>query len=390
MHNPEDQDVVRDAHPESQAGVAATDSPATRPSPAGRSFVRRGRAARRLFVASAITSIILGLLAVVSLITGVGVQWSGWSGLHGLGTPTSTSSAEQPTAAPPATAAVTPTIPSHSGLGGEPIGSPQGCGVAGARPVPLPPAIYSASGSSGARGEVALTFDDGPSPVYTPQILAILKAWAMRATFFVVGHHAQQYPDIVRAEWVAGNAVGNHTFTHLFLPGASPAQLRSQLSTTTRTLQAITYDPCLWLFRPPYGGVDANVLAQARRQGLTTVLWDVQAEDWLRPGASVIANRIVSQLHSGAIILLHDSAPDGEIPDRSQTVAALPTILAAIRNERLRAVTLPKLLFDAGLVRRPAPPSTPRPTPPSPRRSYGAPNPPDALAPGRAPSRAAE
>ena len=258
--------------------------------------------------------------------------------------------------------------------------------------MPLPPAIYSASGSSGARGEVALTFDDGPSPVYTPQILAILKAWGMRATFFVVGHHAQQYPDIVRAEWLDGNAVGNHTFSHLFLPGASPAQLRSQLSTTTRTLQAIAYDPCLWLFRPPYGGVDASVLAEARRQGLATVLWDVQAEDWLRPGAGVIANRIVSQLHSGAIILLHDSAPDGEIPDRSQTVAALPTILAAIRDEGLRAVTLPKLLLDAGLVRRPTPPSTPRPTPtpPAPRRSHGAPTPPDALAPGRAPSRAAE
>jgi peptidoglycan/xylan/chitin deacetylase (PgdA/CDA1 family) len=385
MHHPDDQDVMRNAHADPKLGVATTDSRAARPRPAKRNFVRREEAARRLFMVSAITSIILGLLAVVSLITGVGAQWSAWGGQHWLGTPTSVPSTKQQ-AVTPAMAPATPTTAPHSRLGGEPIGSPQGCGLGGARPMPLPPAIYSASGSSSARGEVAVTFDDGPSPVYTRQILSILNAWRVRATFFVVGHHAQLYPDIVRAEWLAGNAVGNHTFSHPFLPGVSPAQLQSQLSTTTRALQAITDDPCIWLFRPPYGGVDANILAEARRQGLTTVLWDVQAEDWLRPGASIIASRIVSQLHSGAIILLHDSAPDGEIPDRSQTVAALPTILAAIRNDGLRAVTLPHLLLDAGLVRRPAPP----PTPPLPRRSQRAPNPPDALSPGRASSSIAE
>jgi peptidoglycan/xylan/chitin deacetylase (PgdA/CDA1 family) len=266
-----------------------------------------------------------------------------------------------------ATTSPIPQATANSGL----AGSPQGCSLGTIAPMPLFFRIYSARGYPGARGEVALTFDDGPSPIYTRQILNELRAGGAHATFFEVGAHARRYPDLVRAELLGGNSVGNHTYTHQDLAGQSVGDIRWQLSATTTTLRTIMGDKCLWLFRPPYGAFDANVLAEAHREGFTTVIWDVWAQDWLRPGTAVIAQRIISQLHSGAIILLHDGAPETFTPDRSQTANAVPAILAAMHARGLRAVTLPQMLRDAGLIQDPGPsltaPSIPTPPPaPSP------------------------
>ena len=225
------------------------------------------------------------------------------------------------------------------------LNSPQGCALGSVAPRPPDVPISSARGSPGAQGEVALTFDDGPLPLYTRQILDELRAASAHATFFDVGAKAHRSPELVRAELAGGNAIGNHTYNHLSLPGASLAVVRDQLHRTTATIEAITGDHCLWLFRPPYGHWDASVVAEVRREGLTTVLWDVDALDWLRPSAAVIAQRIISQLHAGAIILLHDWVPG--------TADALPAILAAIHTRGLRTVTLPQLLRDAGLVQVP-------------------------------------
>jgi peptidoglycan/xylan/chitin deacetylase (PgdA/CDA1 family) len=260
------------------------------------------------------------------------------------------------------------TAPAGTSVPGTPA-SPQGCSATGAAPKPPLPLIFSARGYPGARGEVALTFDDGPAPIYTRQILDELQAAGAQATFFVVGAHAQRYPDLVRAELAGGNAVGNHSFTHQDLAGKSVADVRWQLASTSSTLRSITGDTCLWLFRPPYGlgGFDANALAEAHREGFTVVIWDVWALDWQRPGTAVIAQRIITRLHSGAIILLHDGGSNTFTPDRSQTADALPAILAAIHQRGLRAVTLPRLLTDAGLVRLSSAPAGARatPTPPA-------------------------
>ena len=279
-----------------------------------------------------------------------------------------TTSLLPPTGLPTATLSLPSPMPEGTIQTGLP-NSPQGCALGSVAPQPAFSPIYSARGYSGARGEVALTFDDGPAPIYTRQILDELRAAGAHATFFVVGAHARRYPDLVRAELAGGTAVGNHTYTHQDLAGKSVGDIRGQLTTTTTTLRTITGDHCLWLFRPPYGAFDGTVLAEAHREGLTTLMWDVQALDWLRPGTAVIAQRIISQLHSGAIILLHDSAPDNENQDRSQTANALPAILAAMHARGLRAVTLPQLLRDAGLVQDPSSPTgspglpTPVPTP---------------------------
>jgi len=288
--------------------------------------------------------------------------------------------------------------------------SPQGCVNGVAPPAGQGPSgpIYTARGLPGVGKEIALTFDDGPNPTYTPQILAELTDAGVHATFFVVGHHAQLYPDLVHAEWSSGDAVGNHTFNHEWIPGLAPDQLRATLDSTARVIRAATGDPCLWLFRAPYGEFIPPVripsptstppprkprvrtptpapmpttpvqvpvtVTQAWRvvhaAGYTPVNWDVDCKDWQRPGTEAIAQCIIAQLHPGAIILMHDSAPDNQTQDRSQTVAALPAILAAIKARGLLPVTLPRLLADAGLITLPVPlPTTPTtPTTPAPER----------------------
>ncbi len=300
------------------------------------------------------------------------------------------------------------------GLGGDPNNdvmprgdSPQGC-VNGAPPPaaqgPYGP-IYSTRGYPGIHNEVALTFDDGPNPTYTPQMLTELEAAGVPATFFVVGRHVELYPDLVRAEWLDGDAIGNHTYGHEWIPGLTPDNLRANLASTSGVIREATGDPCVWLFRAPFGDylppvrvapptatptrtptsgthkaatptpaptptTPVQVPVTVTRAwtvvhaaGYTAINWDVEAKDWMRPGAQVIAQRIIAQLHPGAIILMHDGAPDNQIQDRSQTVAALPAILAAIKARGLRPVTLPQMLADAGLVPHPAPTPTPTQTP---------------------------
>jgi peptidoglycan/xylan/chitin deacetylase (PgdA/CDA1 family) len=203
---------------------------------------------------------------------------------------------------------------------------------------------------------VALTFDDGPNPVWTPQVLAELQAANMHATFFVVGVHAQRFPDLVEQEWQDGMAIGNHTLHHEPLLFAKPVLVRSSLTQTANIIKGITHDPCLWLFRPPYGDLAANSggANEVRGEGYTIVNWDTEGHDWLRPGVKSIVRQVVEHLHPGAIILLHDGAPDTELQDRSQTVQALPQILAALKARGLVSVTLPQLLKDGGVVTQPS------------------------------------
>jgi len=245
------------------------------------------------------------------------------------------------------------------------VRSPQGCASGAAPRVTQRAPITSARGAAGLRAEVALTFDDGPSPTFTPPILAALHAAGVHATFFVVGRHVARYPALVRAEWEGGNAIGNHTYDHNWVPGMGRDQLRATLAATTAAVRAATGDSCLWLFRPPFGALawHSRGAGELRQDGWTTVDWSIDPKDWKRPGARVIAQRVIRQLGPGAIILLHDGAPDGQNADRSQTVAALRLILAALQGRGLQAVTLPQLLIDAGMARPAAPPSAPSAAP---------------------------
>jgi peptidoglycan-N-acetylglucosamine deacetylase len=219
----------------------------------------------------------------------------------------------------------------------------QGCAP---EPPPSAPNVISNARYPGWAGlpprEVALTFDDGPSPASTPAILTFLERSRTPATFFLIGQQVQQWRSLVQREWRDGFALGNHTWNHPDMTRQTVAGMRFELSTGQQALRAaISSQACLWLWRPPYDDYNGTVLRVARGLGLSTVTWSVDPRDWSRPGTGVIVARVLAQVYPGAIILLHDGGGS-----REQTLAALPRILAGLRARGLVPVTLPKLLAD--------------------------------------------
>lgn len=192
--------------------------------------------------------------------------------------------------------------------------------------------------------EVALTFDDGPSPLFTPQILAILQKYNVHATFFTVGENVQNYPDLVQQEQSAGNVVANHSWNHPDLTTLANTDIQTQLSNTSNVIQQAAGTPPTF-FRPPYGAIDGKVLAQAKALGLTPVLWSVDTEDWQLPGSPAIVNTALSQTANGSIVLMHDSGGN-----RSQTVAALPMIIEGLQQRGYQLVTIQQLYNHMPLV----------------------------------------
>jgi len=179
---------------------------------------------------------------------------------------------------------------------------------------------------------VALTFDDGPSPIYTPQVLQILVADHVPASFQIIGQSGAAYPDLLRQEAADGMSLVNHTWTHVALTTLPPSGWTGQVDQTNSLLQSITGHPVQCL-RPPYGYTDSAVVAQLGQRGLAELYWDVDPSDYLRPGASVIAERVLSAIHPGAIVVMHDGGGD-----RSQTVSALPAIISGIRADGYQIV----------------------------------------------------
>ncbi|HVV29867.1 MAG TPA: polysaccharide deacetylase family protein [Mycobacteriales bacterium] len=206
-------------------------------------------------------------------------------------------------------------------------------------PAALPPALGSLHRAPGLpsplpAGAVALTFDDGPDPTWTPKILAILAAYHARATFFVIGTNAHAHPELVRAEYLAGHGVGSHTWSHPDLTRLPAAQVQQQLQLTqVAVAQATGKAPtCL---RPPYDAINAPVRIITAQNKLTMMLYDVDPRDWQRPGANAIAARVLAAIHPGAVVDMHDAGGN-----RSETVAALPLILQGLQARHLTPVAM--------------------------------------------------
>ncbi|HEV3127666.1 MAG TPA: polysaccharide deacetylase family protein [Solirubrobacteraceae bacterium] len=187
--------------------------------------------------------------------------------------------------------------------------------------------------------EVALTFDDGPSP-YTPQVLRVLAQMHAPATFFLIGRSASAYPQFVAAEVAAGQEVGNHTETHPPLGQLSSSGQATQLQEASAAIKRAGA-PSPVLMRPPYGSLDAATVNVLKAQGLLMVLWSVDTKDYSRPGVSRIIYTAVSGGEPGAIVLMHDGGGD-----RSETVAALPRIITRLRQRGFRLVTISQLMAD--------------------------------------------
>jgi len=191
------------------------------------------------------------------------------------------------------------------------------------------------SGPAGRR-RVALTFDDGPTS-YTSRILDLLEGERVPATFFVVGRNVAGREDLLLRMLRNGDMIANHSYTHVDLSKASAAALR-QIDDTQDAIEAATgFTPCL--LRPPYGRTSRKLLGALARRHLTGTLWSVNPRDFLRPGTAAISQRVLDGVRHGSIILAHDGGGD-----RSQTVAALPSIIATLKARGYTFVTVTELL----------------------------------------------
>lgn len=196
---------------------------------------------------------------------------------------------------------------------------------------------------------VALTFDDGPSPKYTPRILELLETHDVPATFFMVGAHVEAYPEIAAAVVAAGHEVGNHTYSHINVPTASTQRLYEELVSTTILIYEKTGAYPTFI-RPPRGLYDGRFGRMAALLGQKIVLWNRSSYDWQGPRISTqtIVRRIVDHVKPGDILLFHDSGAllGREGGDREATVQALEAIIQGVRAKGLEFVPLSQLLLD--------------------------------------------
>lgn len=213
-------------------------------------------------------------------------------------------------------------------------------------------------------GKVALTFDDGPSPDWTPGILDILKEKGAKATFFIIGENGESNPGLLKRIVAEGHEIGNHTFTHPNLAETPQRVTQIELNATQRLVEALT-GRSIRLFRPPYFG-DAEpttsdeiaAVKEAGDLGYITVGLRIDPDDWQQPAAGEIVSRVMEQIADtnpetrGQIILLHDAGGD-----RSQTVKALPTLIDQLRAKGLQIVPVSDLAgWTLDQVMPPVPP----------------------------------
>jgi peptidoglycan/xylan/chitin deacetylase (PgdA/CDA1 family) len=186
---------------------------------------------------------------------------------------------------------------------------------------------------------LALTFDDGPSDPATLRLLEVLARHQVRASFFMIGKHVADLPEIARAVAQAGHEVANHTFTHPVLSLHSQASVRSEIESCERILDQ-TIGPHSCLFRPPYGARRPAVLRQVRNRGLTPVMWSVAGKDWKTQSAATIEANVCRNIHGGDVILLHDGTPAGNGKHRLGTVEAADNFIPHLKEQGYAFVTV--------------------------------------------------
>lgn len=201
--------------------------------------------------------------------------------------------------------------------------------------------------------QVALTFDDGPHPRFTAEILSLLKAYQARATFFVLGRHAALYPDLIKELVKSEQEVANHSFSHLRFPAADRQAWLKELERTELELDLLGCPDC-GLFRPPYSDYNQGLLQCLAHLGQRLVLWSVDSADWREPDPLAIAANVLSKVRPGAIIIFHDSHETGQA-DRRPTIEALQLILPALTARGYECVTVSELLGPRSPDREPGP-----------------------------------
>jgi peptidoglycan/xylan/chitin deacetylase (PgdA/CDA1 family) len=191
---------------------------------------------------------------------------------------------------------------------------------------------------------VALTFDDGPDPVFTPQILDVLAAHGAHATFFVLGERATQHPAVVQRIVAEGHALGTHTQTHpIGFHFSMPAAVAREIEAGVAAVEAVVPETRLTLFRPPQGlrtPLFGSAWKQFARAGFVCVTWSVKALDSFATTADKIVARVTPRLEPGAIVAMHDGTGLGGGHDRTPTIAALDRLLTTCEARGLRCIAL--------------------------------------------------
>ncbi len=183
---------------------------------------------------------------------------------------------------------------------------------------------------------IAITYDDGPHPKNTPRLLDMLRKRNIKATFYVVGRNVNQYPQIARRIVAEGHEIGSHSWSHANFTKLSNAAIRKELDKTRDAIIAATGVQPRTL-RPPYGALRSSQRLWIHKEyGYPTILWDIDPEDWRRPGPSVVASRIITKTRNGSIVLAHDL--------HKPTVDAMPTALDGLLRRGFKFVTVSQLL----------------------------------------------
>lgn len=187
---------------------------------------------------------------------------------------------------------------------------------------------------------VALTYDDGPYPEYTPKVLDVLKQYNVKATFFMIGKEMEQHPEIVKRVIAEGHAIGNHTYSHpRNLEKLSSEKIKWELEKCEKLIEQFTGQRA-HIFRPPRGMINGDVARITEEEGYWTILWTVSADHHDAPTPIDMAYRVKKIMKNGGIILAHD----GTFKSRWKDVAATPLIIQELRKEGYKFVTIPELL----------------------------------------------
>lgn len=185
---------------------------------------------------------------------------------------------------------------------------------------------------------VALTFDDGPHPQYTEEILALLHRYGIRATFFFIGQNVEYYRSTARAVVAAGHEVGNHTYSHPIFGQTTTLQLAEEIEKTDRLLAEIGCES-VSLFRPPQGLYGKELTDLLRNKSKKAVLWSIDTRDWDHRPSDAILQNIDENLRGGDIILFHDY-----VSGENTTLPALKKLIPALLERGYRFVTVSELL----------------------------------------------
>lgn len=210
-------------------------------------------------------------------------------------------------------------------------------------------------GPAGGR-RVALTFDDGPTPPSTERILDVLKQHGVTATFFVNGRWVDRFPGTLRRIQSEGHAIGNHTYSHLFLYLKTRRRIAREIDLTQDAIERVT-GTRPWIFRCPYGVRWFGLFTELRRRGMTAVQWSDTGFDWVKKNAPPdIARKALQHLSDGSVILLHDGCgarEPGQV-DHAATAEALPAIIAEVRRRGFQFVPVEDFLRRPQRAKGPA------------------------------------